>query len=261
MSNPSLWRDTVAGLRFYSRLPLPPLKGEADPHGLPDFSRLARAVPMVGAVLGGLAGLVLVPAAWLWPPFIAALLAVGAAIWMTGAFHEDGLADTADGLGGGSTKERKLEIMKDSRIGTYGGAALIIGILLRVLAIAGLVQATGAGETALALVAAGAVSRTAALSLAVSLPPARSDGAAFAAGAPSLSTWRQARVMALVLGCLAIPAGGIAGLVVAGLAVVGVVAFMTSTARDHVGGQTGDIAGATQQACEVAILLALLIFA
>ncbi|WP_204312911.1 adenosylcobinamide-GDP ribazoletransferase, partial [Stenotrophomonas maltophilia] len=70
MTDPKLWRDTVQALRFFSRLPLPALPGEADPHGLPDFAELARVVPLVGLVLGGLAGLVLLPASLLWPPMI-----------------------------------------------------------------------------------------------------------------------------------------------------------------------------------------------
>lgn len=257
----NLWRDTLVALRFYSRLPVPPIKGEAAPHGAPNFSHLSRVVPLVGAILGGLCGLVLVPAAWLWPPVVAAVLAVAAGVLLTGAFHEDGLADAADGLGGGQTKEKKLEIMKDSRIGSYGAAALILVLFLKVTAIAGLVQTTGAGEAALSLAAAGALSRTAALQLAVALPPARPEGAAFAAGSPTPSAWRDARLLTLGLMALALPAGGLIGIFLCIFIALMIAVAATKLARDQVGGHTGDIAGATQQVVEVAVLLTLLIFA
>lgn len=260
MTDPKLWRDTVQALRFFSRLPLPALPGESDPHGLPDFAELARVVPLVGLVLGGLAGLVLLPASLLWPPMLAALICVGAGIVMTGAFHEDGLADTADSFGG-MTVERRLEIMKDSRIGTFGAAALIIGLMLKATAIAGLVTAAGAGRTALALAAAGAVSRMAAMALAVHLPAARPEGAAYATGTPSPAAWQAGCLTALALGFLAWPAAGFIG-VLLGLGVVaGLAAGAVQFARRHVGGQTGDIAGATQQCTEIAVLLVWLIFA
>lgn len=256
----SLWRDTIQALRFYSRLPLPVLPGETDPHGVPDFAVLARAVPLAGLVLGGLAGLVLVPAAMLLPALVAATLTIAVSIAMTGAFHEDGLADTADSFGG-MTKDRRLDIMKDSRIGTFGGAALITMLMLKATTLASLVGQVGAGRTALALAAAGAVSRTAALTLAVALPPARDDGAAYATGAPTPESWDQARVIALVCGLLLWPAAGVAGTVTAILAAVGVAYGMVALARRHVGGYVGDMAGATQQLSEIAVLLAVLILA
>lgn len=260
INDPALWRETVQGLRFYSRLPIPPLPGEADPYGLPDLGRLARAVPLVGLVLGGLAGLVLIVGAALWPPPVAAILAVGAAIVMTGAFHEDGLADTADSFGA-MTAERRLEIMKDSRIGTFGASALILGLGLRVTALAGLVGAVGAGRTALALAAAGAVSRTAALYLPVSLAPVRPDGAGRAAGVPTMETWTQACAIAAVLLLLAWPAGGFLGILAAAGVAAGLGHLAVRFAAAHVGGHTGDIAGATQQVVEIAVLLTLLAFA
>jgi adenosylcobinamide-GDP ribazoletransferase len=257
MDNPALWRDTIVALRFFSRLPLPTLPGEADPHGLPDFTRLIRVVPLVGLVLGGLAGAVLIAAGLLWQPVIAALLCVGAAAVMTGAFHEDGLADTADSLGGMS-RDRRLDIMKDSRIGTFGATALIIGLGLRVAVLAGLVTAVGAGRTALALAAAGAVSRTVALGLQVRLPPARVEGVAYATGMPRESDWYRALAMAAAIAILAVPAGGVFG-VICGLGVAGLLLLLAIRFADsHVGGQTGDITGATQQVIEIGMLLALL---
>ncbi|QCK86685.1 adenosylcobinamide-GDP ribazoletransferase [Phreatobacter aquaticus] len=257
---PSLWRDTIQSLRFYSRLPLPVLPGEDDPHRVPDFAVLARAVPMAGLVLGGLAGMILVPAALVLPALVAATLAVGCSIIMTGAFHEDGLADTADSFGG-MTRDRRLDIMKDSRIGTFGGAALIIALMLKVTTLASLIPQVGIGGTALALAACGALSRTAALALAFYLPPARDDGAAYATGAPTPESWDQARFFALLTAPLLWPAGGVAGTVTAILVIVGVAFGMVALARRHVGGYVGDMAGATQQVSEIAVLMTLLILA
>lgn len=257
MDNPALWRDTIVALRFFSRLPLPPLPGEADPHGLPDFTRLIRVVPLAGLVLGGLAGAVLILASALWPPIVAALVCVGAAIVMTGAFHEDGLADTADSFGG-MTVERRLDIMKDSRIGTFGAAALIIGLGLRVAAIGALVTSVGAGRTALVLAATGALSRAAALGVQVRLPPARVEGAAYATGKPREDDWFKALLLAGAIFLLAIPAGGVFGTVMGLVVTGGVVTLAIRFARSHVGGQTGDLTGATQQVIEIATLLTLL---
>lgn len=260
MSLSSPWQDLIAGLRFYSRLPLPPLAGEDGAHAPPDLDRLAPMVPLVGAVLGGLAGLVLVPASWLWPPVTAAILCVAAAVVMTGAFHEDGLADTADSFGG-YTLDKRLEIMRDSRIGTFGAAALGLALLLRVSAIAGLVALAGPWRTLLALMVAGALSRTAALLLFVQLPPARPDGAGQSAGRPGTRAMLKAEVLAAILAMAVLPIAGLpaAILVMAATAIIGLLAVRF--ARAHLGGHTGDVAGATQQVAEIAILLGLLALA
>jgi adenosylcobinamide-GDP ribazoletransferase len=257
----TLLTDLAQGLRFYSRLPVPRMPGETDLHGIPDFTRLARVVPLVGAVLGALvAALLLALQATGLPASVVALLALAASVRLTGAFHEDGLADTADGLGGGRDIAQKLEIMKDSRIGTYGGAALILSLSLRAALIAALLEVS-AGLAAASLVAAASLSRTFALALAVSLPPARVDGAAFAAGRPPVAAFITACLIALALvgaliGPLNLPAA-LAGPVVAALATF----YMVRLAARSVGGQTGDLAGATQQVAEIAFLTLVLMFA
>ncbi len=259
MDNPALWRDTIRALRFFSRLPLPPLPGEQDAHAAPDLARLMPAVPLAGLVLGGLAGVVLIVGASLWPAPVAAILCVAAAVIMTGAFHEDGLADTADSLGGRSV-EKRLEIMKDSRIGTFGASALILSLGLRVAAVTGLLAAAGAGRTALALAATGAISRTAALILAAHLPAARAGGVAHAAGMPTMDGWGRACLIAAALALLVWPAAGFGGVIASIAVAAGVATLAERFALRHVGGQTGDLAGATQQAVEIAVLLTLLIF-
>ena len=122
-AKPSLPRDLAQDLcvclRFWSRLPVPILSWEPEPHGMPDFARCSRMLPVAGAIIGAFGALALLGASMLGAPAsVAAGLGLAASILATGAFHEDGLADTADGLGGGASRQRKLEIMKDSRIGT-----------------------------------------------------------------------------------------------------------------------------------------------
>lgn len=244
--------DTLLCVGFFTRIPA---------GGITD-RRLADAiwaVPAVGSLVGVVGACAFGIASWLnLPPAIAAAIALATTMLVTGCLHEDGLADVADGFGGGATRERKLEIMKDSRIGTFGASALIVGLGLRVTALAGLIGVVGAGRTALALAAAGAVSRTAAMALPMNLAPVRTDGAGLAAGVPTLETWAQARLIAATLLLLAWPAGGFFGLVASAAVAVGLAVLAVRFAAAHVGGHTGDIAGATQQVVEIAILLTLL---
>jgi len=255
--------DILVALRFYTRLPVPPLAGETDPYAAPNLERAPAAVPVAGAVVGLIGGLVLVAAATLGVgAFLAAGLAVTATVLATGAFHEDGLADTADGLGGGRDRAHRLVIMRDSRIGTYGGAALILAILLRVGALQALILHAGAPRAALALVAAEAASRAAGILLLAALPPAHADGASAGVGRPSPSAaLRTALTAALVVAVLLVPAFGVAATLAGLVAPLLALAVMIRQARRLVGGQTGDIAGATQQVAEIVFLLGVLIFA
>jgi adenosylcobinamide-GDP ribazoletransferase len=171
-------------LRFFSRLPLPVLAVETDPHGQESFARALRMAPFAGAALGFVAGAVLVAASGLGEPApVAALLALTAGVLLSGAMHEDGLADVADGFGGGASRERKLEIMRDSRLGAYGATALVLSLGLRAAALAAL--AASPGRALAVLVASGAVSRAAALAPLVLLPSARGDGLGQSAGGRS----------------------------------------------------------------------------
>ena len=250
--------DLAACLRFYSRLPVPRLPGEPDPHATPDFRRVPRMLPVAGVILALPAALVLIAAKGLGlGPFLAATLAVTVAALVTGALHEDGLADLADGFGGGTTRERRLEIMRDSRIGSYGGVALVLSLALRIGALATLLDRTGA-YAALALVLAAAISRTAALAPMVLLDPARPGGAGAAVGRPTRGTFLVAMGLSLGLAAMALglglPAGGIALMLGFTALAAGIV---TALARRKIGGQTGDVVGACQQAAEVAGLIGL----
>jgi len=259
-----LWRaaavDLAQGLRFYSRLPVPALPWEQSAHALPDFPRLVRVLPLAGLILGIIPALALACAHFLaLGPWLSAILAVAAATLTTGAFHEDGLADTADSFGG-STRERRLEIMRDSRIGSFGASALFLALLLRIGALANLTTVSGWTTGVLAVLITASLSRTAGLMPLVFLSPARSDGAAYAVGQPSReSFWLAAGLaggIAITLGLIGgLPSSGIALMIaLSGLAGWGFIRL----AANHLGGQTGDIAGAAQQMAEIAALIGLL---
>lgn len=247
----------LAGLRFYSRLPVPVSRWERDPHALPDFARVAPVLPVVGSLLAVL------PAVGLWVgqgagPVLAATLCVAVAVVTTGAFHEDGLADTADSFGA-ATPERRLEIMRDSRIGTFGAAALVLVLLARVLAIAQLVAGHDLWTVVAALLIIGGLSRTAPLVMLVALPPARQGGLSYAVGLPSrrhvLVAWVVGIVLATVLALSAALPGEWWGATLGTSLAVG--ALAVPFARRHVGGHTGDVSGACQQVAEVGTLFLL----
>ena len=254
-------RDLIACLRFYTRLPVPALAFGTDPHAMLDFSVSIRMLPVAGALIG-LAGAM---ALWLatalgLPVLLAALLALALMVFITGAMHEDGLADFADGLGGGATRERKLEIMKDSRLGTYGVSALVFSLLLRVSALAAIAGHFGLAAAGAALVAAAAISRSAGLLPLVLLDPARVHGTGRAAAKPLPQTLNLVAGLA-TMAALLIPASGMGfgRMLLAMLLAMAASYAVTALARRHIGGQTGDVAGAAQQGAEIACLCALLI--
>lgn len=252
-----LMDDLVMGVRFFSRLP-----GGDRPHQVPNLSRMALALPFASIVIGLIPALILAGAAALGlPGLFAGALAVAAGVIITGAMAEDGLADAADGLFGGNSVARRLEIMKDSRHGTYGVAALCLLLLLRVAALARLAAIHPLIGAALWL-AAMVLARSGALWLSVALPPARPDGASAAAGQVTKRAYCAGGVFALVLGfVLAAPFTGVVGLC-AVLVLIGAVIFgSTRLCRRLIGGQTGDLIGALQALLEIAALTAFLVFA
>jgi len=251
---------TLEALRFYSRLPVPALSFERAPFAVPDLKRLAPYAPPAGAIIGACGAIVLLAArALALPALVAAALAVSALILVAGGLHEDGLADVADGFGGGATRERKLDIMRDSRLGAYGAAALVLSLLLRAAALAALTGesvATGAA----ALLLAGAVSRACSVAPLALLAPARSDGAGASVGRLGADAFGKSVAASLALA--AIFGLGVLGLGRALLAFVlawAAALAMVAIARRQIGGQTGDVGGASQQLAEIACLLGLLI--
>lgn len=249
--------DLVMGVRFFSRLPT----GER-PHERPDLSRIARALPFTSLFVGFLPALLLMLATWMGiPSYFAATLAVAALVAATGAMPEDALADSMDGLFGGATIERRLEIMKDSRHGTYGVAALCLYLVLRVAAL-GAVAAVNPLAAGGIWLAAGVFARSGALWLSVDLPAAREGGASASVGRVTKGDFIIGAAFAAVLAfVLAAPFVGVIGVLLAGFAASGVAWGWTCTCRRLLGGQTGDVIGALHVLIEVAVMTVFLIFA
>jgi adenosylcobinamide-GDP ribazoletransferase len=249
-------RDIADALRFFTRLGV----GAPEPSAALDVGRMAWAAPIAGVFVGLVGSLVLALAALLGLPLtLRAGLTTAALVALTGALHEDGLADVADGFGAGATRARKLEIMRDSRVGAYGAIAIALALILRVAALTAALDG-GFWRASLSLMLVAALSRAGALTPLALLPPARADGAGAAAGRldPSAlaAAWGSALVIALALGLASL---GLAHGLLATLASAAGALFMVVLARRAIGGQTGDVAGAAQQFGEIAAWCGLLI--
>lgn len=242
--------DVVADLRmaasFVTILPLASSKPAADGA----VARATWALPLAG-LLVGLAGAFVYKVAIRFglTPNLAALLTLTTTALITGALHEDGLADTADGLGGGRTRERKLEIMRDSRIGTYGVCALMLSFGLRWSALAAIASPW---PVMLALCAAHTAARAGVPAFMSLVPSARPDGLSASAGVPP----GRSVAIAFALGTLALALALEPGKALVGLILLSLAGLMLARlAIRQVGGQTGDILGAFEQIGEILILL------
>ncbi|RXG94726.1 adenosylcobinamide-GDP ribazoletransferase [Bradyrhizobium zhanjiangense] len=255
MPRAELLKDVIADLRmaasFVTILPV----ASSKPAGDGAIARATWALPVAGLLVGLAGALVYKVASRLGlTPNLAALLALAATALITGALHEDGLADTADGLGGGRTRERKLEIMRDSRIGTYGVCALILSFGLRWSALATIANPWA---VTLALCAAQIAARAGVPAFMSLVPPARPDGLSASAGPPP----GRSVAIAFALGTLALalalgPGKALVGLILLSLAGV----LLARLAIRQIGGQTGDILGAFEQLGEILILLVAVAF-
>ncbi len=232
-----------------TRLPVAPRDQSDTPkEGL--VAACCWAFPVVGAGVGFIAaGVMMLATLFGLHNAAAALLGLVAAGLVTGAMHEDGLADTADGFGGGHTREEKLAIMRDSRQGSYGIIALIVTIGLRAVALTAMPDPI---EGALALIAAHAASRAALPPALYLMHPAREDGLGATAGKPSLGALLVAVSIgaAVAIGMLG-PWRGLAALAATAVAV----AATAVLAQRQIGGYTGDVLGAFQQVGEIVMLL------
>ena len=247
-------RDVADAFRFFTRLPLP----EAPPGSL-DFGRIAWAAPVAGAAVGAV-GACILALAWRLglPALMSAGLATAAIVGATGGLHEDGLADVADGFGGGWTRQRKLDLMRDSRIGAYGALALGLALILRVAALSAALS-LGLPGAAGSLVIVAALSRAGALAPLAFLGPARSDGAGAAAGRLAPASFAAACGAALLLSmALGVLTVGADRVLQAALGAAVGAAAMSALAWRQIGGQTGDVAGAAQQWAEIAAWCGLL---
>ncbi|KPF47040.1 adenosylcobinamide-GDP ribazoletransferase [Rhizobium sp. AAP43] len=256
----SHWRivaeETARALAFLSRLPVP------DRFFVGYDGRLTRTVaafPLAGMLIALPASVILgLLGSTGDKGVLAALMALLLMVMATGALHEDGLADCADGLGGGRDKDTALAIMKDSRIGAYGAVALIFSFGLRTAALAALLNETSPLATAIALLSAAAFSRSALVWHWRTLPSARMSGVAAAAGEPDPYAARVAylggTLIPLLLASLVLAVLPVATAML--VAASGVTAF-TAFVRRKLDGHTGDTLGATQQVCEILFLTSL----
>ena len=244
-------RLALTALMFLTRIPVPAWVG----HSEMQLNRSARYFPLAGLVVGAIAAIAYAAAAIVLPHPVAVALAMVAAVLATGAFHEDGFADTCDGLGGGHTREDALRIMQDSRVGAYGAIGIVLLLLLRFEALV----AIGPERIVAALAAGNAISRFFPVLLIRLLPYARAEGGKSKPFANSIATTDL--LIALAIGLLPVvllfpPRDWLA--VLPPLVACG---WLGMKFKTRLGGYTGDGLGATQQVCELVFYLALLALA
>ena len=236
----------VCAIGFLTRIPMPSSAGFQEDW----ITRGARYFPLVGQIVGGLSALAFLLGTLIWNGWIAAALATAAAVALTGAFHEDGLADTADGLGGGQTVARRLEIMKDSRVGTFGVVTLVLALALKIFALGGMAAIDGAW----ALLAAHGSARAAAV-LGMRLTPYAVQGNA-GKWKPTPEGVRWGEVVCAILLAIwpltLLPGSAVAAGLIGGAAPAIALGLI---AKRLIGGHTGDVLGGVEQVFEVGFLL------
>ncbi|ATU91237.1 adenosylcobinamide-GDP ribazoletransferase [Phyllobacterium zundukense] len=253
-----LVKETMRALAFLSRLPVSPRWFVGYSGSLHDT---VRGFPLAGVLIALPASIVLLVAVALDLPEIAtALFVIVALIITTGALHEDGLADVADGFYGGNSVERRLEIMKDSAIGSYGTLALIISVLMKTALLATIVDRVGPFQAFVVVVGTEAASRATLVKFWQSLPSARAGGVADQAGIPNaedanFALFLGAAVLAISYGT----AGGLLAVIIAAFLTALVYLGFLGLCRETIGGQTGDTLGAMQQLATISLLLGLVI--
>ena len=242
------WIDVPAAFGLLTRIPLRLNTAKVTARG----GSSAWAFPIVGVFIGLVAAAVTAAVHWIGlPSAVAAIFAVLVPVIITGAMHEDGLADTADGFWGGWDKERSLEIMKDSHIGTYGTLAIGLSLLLRGVLITALVSDE---EYMQGLILAAMMSRASMAGLLTFLPNARGVGLSSSYGRPSNSVSLLAMIICICTALIIIPSHAVSITLVALISTI----LCGLYAKSKIGGQTGDVLGATQQVTEIAVLFTLL---
>jgi len=251
-----LLKETMRALAFLSRLPVSP-RWFSDYDG--SLASTVRGFPLAGVIIA-LPAAVVLAATFPLPPLASGVIIVAVLIVTTGALHEDGLADVADGFYGGASVERRLQIMKDSAIGSYGTLALIISVLLRTVLLATILDQLGLGQAIAVVIGTEAASRAALAKFWQSLPSVRPGGVADQSGTPNadaanFALFAGAVILALCYGF----AGGIIAVIAA--AAMATLAFLgfSGLCRAKIGGQTGDTLGAIQQLTTISLLLGLVI--
>jgi adenosylcobinamide-GDP ribazoletransferase len=240
-------RDAALAATLLTRLPVPCPEDTTSS----ELARAQRVFPLIGVVIGLMAGVVdRSLLAMGVPSLAAAALTLGVGAALTGGLHEDGLADVGDGFGGGRDRAAKLAIMRDSRIGTYGVIVLLVGFSARLSALASL----PVGVVIPALIVAHVLGRAVIPVLAANMPFAREDGLGRSAGRPDPTAVVIALALAIVITLLCLPfKTALLAMILAAMAA----SAMAVLAWRQIGGVTGDVFGATEQVVEAAVLLAL----
>ncbi len=270
----SILHDTKASILFLSRIPLPIEQKESTQL---DFEKICYSFPLAGLMIS-------IPAAFvLWgssalplSPSTSALLAIVTLLFTTGALHEDGLADVADGFWGGTSKKQKLDIMRDSSVGTYGALALILSIGLKVSLLAALISELGSITASLLFIAVASLSRFSILQLWNALPPARQktrvqaenssaakknrQGLSVEYGSPDISSMKLGMIYCLPAAMIILLTQGLVSFMASIIVAFLVIAAFTRLTEQHIQGHTGDTLGATQQLSELGLLFSLVVF-
>jgi len=250
--------DLARSVAFLSRIPVPDrfFLGQSG-----SFSRAVRAFPLAGVLIALVPALVLYTLSQTGDALVTSLIALSLMVLLTGALHEDGLADAADGLGGGRDREHALAIMKDSRIGSYGVVAMLLSFSLRAASLAALAR-FDSSLAAVSMLAAACLSRSVMIWHWSALPPARTNGVAVAIGAPERGSRNLALLIGGVMGLIFIASHlGIPVAIFAILVCAAAGQFFTAFVRRKLGGHTGDTIGATQQVSEIVLLSTLALIA
>lgn len=246
----------LLSLGFLSRIPLPGRVFSANPDAL--LSESADVFPVAGLIIAILPCLVLATASLFWPPEICAALALVILIASTGALHEDGLADCADAFFVLANTTRRLDIMKDSRIGTFGALALVFVVLLGWTSLTQIIETDGTIAGAVALICAAVISRCGMVWHWHVLPPARTGGLAASQGKPD---WNAVVLAAFHTCVVTVPLlfwfFGLTAMIVVYFAAFLLSLVAMIIARAKIGGHTGDTIGFSQKITELAVLLAL----
>jgi len=246
---PGWVQDFLIALVFLTRLPL---RLDID-FSMKAVASASRCFPLVGLIVGGLSGGIFYGLLMIgMPPLLCAFVSLGTQILLTGALHEDALGDVADGFGGGATKAKKLEIMHDSRVGTYAVVTLIMVLGIKASTLAALAASSFMFNAIICAAVASRGMMTLGMYL---MPAARTDGLGASAGKPSLTTALWALGFTVIIPVFLLgPFFGSIGILAA---MVGA-SLMGLIANRQIGGQTGDVLGSLQQVAEVFFLIALL---
>lgn len=245
---------TIQALSFLSRIPLPNFAFKS---GALPINQITGFFPLAGMVLGGLASIVMVGSNYIGlPPLASSIIAIATLSLLTGALHDDGLGDTADGFFGGNTPEKRLEIMKDSHIGTFAALTLIAFFTMKIVLLSAVIERSGLYSATICLITIEAASRAAMVAFWYKIPSARTHGLSANIGAPADNAFWTAQWSGLLIFAVGfIYISGLTTFLYAFIATVCTVFAFAKLSLNKIGGQTGDTLGACQQLVTLTLLI------